>query len=125
MEKLNIEQIMEIVNRGGYFGVRGLAQEDTDKKYRLNQFIAKSYSHYDGEREYQLNGTSAVGISDLMDEDEIIEAIGSAKKYSSNGRVILIAGDTQFDGMDDGEMVIANEHGFTYRGAKYLGDIDA
>jgi hypothetical protein len=126
---LDVKQIMDMLNRGGYFGFRGLSGIYTNKKYRLNQRMARSLDLWDDRGvEYRpgadkLNGTCAIAIDNYMTLDEIKGRIEAAKKYSDNGRVVLVFGDTRFDGADDNEIVIANADGWDYVGAKYLGEV--
>ena len=122
-----IQKIEEALSNNDIVGVRGLPETDAAKKYRKNQFITKSFAHYD-EGDEPLDGTSAIIITKWDDEDEIIEKIERARnEYSDTGRVILIAGDSGEIGEDIDEIIISNEvpsgAWYAYRGARYICDL--
>lgn len=118
--KERIQKIEEALKNNDFVGVRGLPEQDAHKKYRKNQYLTKSFAHYD-EGDEPLNGTSAIGITDWDDDDDMIAKIERARnEYSETGRVILIGGDSYKDGEDFDEIIIRNEVGFEYRGAKYI-----
>jgi len=118
-----VEIVREALENHNFLGVRGLPHPDNNKKYRKNQLLTKSYAHYD-EGDIPLSGTSAIGITDYDDDDDIVRKIERAQKeYSEAGRVILIAGNDYLDGEDIDEMLIRNEVGFEYRGARYICDL--
>lgn len=120
----NIRQALETYN---YVGIRGLSGLNATKKYRVGQILAQSYDDWDGRGvEYKANtpklhGTSAIAVNSQMDDDEILEAIEEAKKYSDNSKIALIAGDYATDGADSNEIVISVTELWTRRGARFLG----
>lgn len=109
------EQLEEYLtdNCGGYYAVRGLNGYNATVSYNDGDVVAKSFDLYD-ERgiEYnasakRLNGTSGIGVSDMMYSDELETLVNKAKKYS-DGRVILIHGVQREDGEDNNETIICD-----------------
>lgn len=114
-----IALVRDALEKYDYVGVRGLPYRDAAKKYRKNQYLTMSYTHYDEEPEEMLDGTSAVYISYEMSDERILEQIEIARRsYSDTGKVILIAGDGHCTGLDSDEIIINNCNG--QRGARFL-----
>lgn len=118
-----LDLIRDALETYDFVGVRGLPSRDASKKYRKNQFLAKSYTHYDDGPEEQLSGTSAVHVRYEMEDNRILQAIKEALSYADTGKVILIAGDYCTEGIDHGEIIIGNEVHGEIKGAKFLGYI--
>ena len=116
----NIDLVREALETYDFVGVRGLPQKDAAKRYRRNQFLAMSYTHYDDQAQRRLDGTSAVHVRHEMTDDKITEKIAEAMGYADTGVVILIAGDSFAMGIDHGEIIISNEHKGRDRGARFL-----
>jgi len=67
----------------------------------------------------ELDGTSAIGVNEYMSEKEIKAAYEKALNYSDCGKVILINGDNEEYGADEGETVLS----YMGDGAKFLGQV--
>ena len=125
MKKLNLNQAMELLEGNGYFGFRGLNGIYGNAEYEENEILPCSLDDWDGrDIEYsedmgELNGTSAIGVNEYMSEKEIHAAYEKALNYSDCGKVILINGDNEEYGADEGETVLS----YMGDGARFLGFI--
>ena len=119
-DKKKLELIRDALENNDYVGVRGLPKRDAAKKYRKNQTLTNSYTHYDEGAEEMLDGTSAIHIRHEMTDDKITEKIAEAMGYADTGVVILIAGDSFAMGIDHGEIIISHEIDGEVRGARFV-----
>ena len=125
MKKLNFNQTMELLEENGYFGFRGLNGIYGKAEYTENEILPCSLDDWEGrDIEYsedleELGGTSAIGVNEYMSEKEIKAAYEKALNYSDCGKVILINGDGEEYGADEGETVLS----YMGDGAKFLGQV--
>ena len=116
-----IELVRDALGHYEFVGVRGLPHRDASKKYRKNQILTRSYTHYDEGPEEMLDGTSAVHIIYEMSDERILEAISTAREqYSDTGKVILVVGSGYDMGIDHGEIIISNNINYETRGARFI-----
>jgi len=118
-----IEAIKKAMTEYQHIGIRGLSGVNYDKKYRANQIMKKSFDMWDRDYTYSsaakyLRGTSAIDVNDLMDDDEILFAIGRAQTYSD--KLCLVAGKFAEYGDDSREVVLANGWGMGDQGARFI-----
>ena len=119
----NLQSIDNALEKYPYVAVRGLNGINAKKKYRKGQKLAPSIDDPEGRGvEYnprlpKLDGTSGIGVSELMSEGELLKMIEAARKYSeTDNRIALIGGQSQEYGADLNEVVIEN--------AVFLGYLD-
>lgn len=126
MKKLTLNEVKELLEGSGYFGFRGLSGIHGQVEYQEGEILDCSIDDWDNrEIEYKpdlprLNGTSAIGISYFMEDDELIKMYQRALKYSDCGKVVLINGDRETFGADQYEAVIS----YVGDGAKFLGYVE-
>ena len=116
MQKMNLEQIMEAMEREtGNYGFRGASKRDLeilkDGEYldaSLDLWDERNCDYQDGAE--RLNGTSAIGINEYMGIDEVKKWYDYAKGYADNhhktGVVLFVYGDNSDCGDDDHEIVL-------------------
>lgn len=116
MKKMNLEQVMEIMEQEtGYYGFRGASKRDLEI-LQEGEYLDASLDLWD-EREctYQegadrLDGTSAIAITEYMNITELKKWYGYAKGYADNhhgtGIVFFVYGDFSDCGDDEHETVL-------------------
>ena len=108
-----IAELMEILESGSkYYGLRKATEHDEEIMERgyldcsIDMFDDE-YADYSEDCEL-LGGTSAIGISDALDEDEIIDRYNALNK-TYIGKTILLISDRHMDyGSDDNEVVLGS-----------------
>lgn len=126
MKKLTFGEVKELLEGSGYFCFRGLSGIHGQAEYQEGEILDCSFDDWDNrEIEYKpelprLPGTSAIGVNEYMEDEEIIEMYQKALKYSDCNKVILINGDRQTYGADQYEVVIS----YVGDGAKFLGYVE-
>ncbi len=130
MNKMNLEQVMEIMEREtGNYGFRGASQRDLDLT-ASGEYLDASLDLWD-ERDcdYQedverLNGTSAISINEYMEMDEIRKWYEYAKGYADNhhgtGVVLFVYGDNSDYGYDEHEVLLKCDF---EEGAKVMAEV--
>ena len=122
----SLDIIKSTLDKYPYVGIRGLNGINTNKKYRKNQIIKKSYDLWDDRGiEYNstidfLGGTSAIEINNDMDDKDITQTINKALQYSDNNKICLVVGKYSQYGADQNEIVISNGWGYGDQGAKFI-----
>jgi hypothetical protein len=125
MKKLNLSKAVKLLEGNGYFGFRGLNGIYGNAEYEENEILPCSLDDWEGrDIEYdenleELDGTSAIGVNEYMSEKEIKAAYEKALNYSDCRKVILINGDGEEYGADEGETVLS----YMGDGAKFLGQV--
>ena len=129
----NLEIIREACENNNYVALRGLAGPNTDKKYRKNQYLAKSLDLNNtgndaviNNQTKKLQGTCGCMVTSDMTDKQLDVIIKNMLQYTDSNKVIVITGEGYTDGEDYDESILFNVVGFDYRGAKfvsYLGDI--
>ena len=125
MNITNLEQLKEILEGSGYFGLRGLSGIYGTAEYSENEILECSIDDWDNRGiEYnadaeKLNGTSAISINEYMSNETILERYQKALNYSDCGKVILINGTTAETGSDADEIIIS----YKGDGARFLGRV--
>ncbi|MDD5064972.1 MAG: hypothetical protein PHQ35_09495 [Phycisphaerae bacterium] len=120
---INLEQLKEILEGSGYFGLRGLSGIHGKAEYQDGEILECSFDDWDNRGvEYnpeldRLDGTAAIGVNEYMDDEEIVEMYKKALNYSDCGKVILISGTDAEAGCDGHETVIS----YKGDGAKFRG----
>lgn len=116
MNKMNLEQVMEIMEREtGSYGFRGASKHDLEL-LENGEYLDASLDLWD-ERDcdYQedaerLNGTSAICITEYMDAEELRGRYNYTRGYADNhhgtGVVLFVAGDHEEYGDDEHEVVL-------------------
>lgn len=112
MNKEKLAQIVENIkneesynNEYSYYGVRYHHNNNTI----IDKSVSESYEWVDGDiTDEMLNGTCALDIRDMIDNDYTIdEIIESVEEYSyENGEIIIIAGNNMEYGNDKYEIII-------------------
>jgi len=126
MKRLTLNEVKELLEGSGYFGFRGLSGIYGGMEYQVGEILDCSFDDWDGrDIEYnpelpRLDGTSAIGVNEYMEDEEIIEMYQRALKYSDCNKVILINGDRQTYGADQYEVVIS----YIGDGARCLGYVE-
>lgn len=120
----NLEIIRNALEDYDYVGVRGLNGINSQKKYRKNQILQRSFDLWGDKQpgEEFLRGTCAIEVNSDMNDDEILDAINQAARYAfgNSVNVIVIAGDMASHGDDRNEIIISNQDGWDIRGARYI-----
>ena len=118
----NLEIIKAALAKYRHVGIRGLGEEHATKKYRKGQYLKKSYNNWDDGNWGYLKGTSAIQITDHMEDSEILEIIKNVSKlYSGDfNKTCVIAGDEIDYGTDHEEVILSNIVGFDRRGAIFV-----
>lgn len=130
MKKMNLEQIMEIMEQNtGYYGFRGASKRDLEI-LKNNEYLSASLDLWD-ERDcdYQedtkrLNGTSAITINEYMDMNNLRKWYDYAKGYADNhhgtGIVLFAYGDNNDYGDDEHEVLLKCDF---EEGAKIIAEV--
>lgn len=115
MKALNIEEVKELLEGRGYFGFRGLSGIYGQKEYSEGAELEFSIDDWE-ERGVQYNpklplltGTSAIGVNEYMEDEEITEMYNKALRYSDCNKVLLINGTNQEYGADNDEVALSND----------------
>jgi hypothetical protein len=126
MKILTLDVVKEILEDSGYFGFRGLSGIYGSTEYAEGDILEYSIDDWDG-RDIEFNdgldrldGTSAIGVNEYMEDEKIIEMYKKALRYSDCGKVILINGNRQTYGADQDEVVIS----YKGDGAMFLGYVE-
>ncbi|MFA5307450.1 MAG: hypothetical protein WC365_08435 [Candidatus Babeliales bacterium] len=125
-KNISLDQLTEILDGKGYFGLRGLSGVYGKTEYQDGEILECSIDDWDSRGvEYnpeldRLSGTSAIGVNEYMNDSEIMKMYQKALNYSDCGKVILINGDVETAGCDEHETIIS----YKGDGAKFLGCIE-
>lgn len=116
MEKMNLEQIMDMMEQEtGSYGFRGASKHDLEI-LKDGEYLDASLDLWD-ERDCdykedvdRLDGTSAIVITEYMDMDELKKMYDYTKGYADNhhgtGVVLFVYGDYSDYGDDEHETVL-------------------
>lgn len=113
------------------YGVRGASERDEQANYNEGDFMGFSLDlcderdcEYDEDAE-ELDGTCAIGINQMMYDDDVAKAVEMARGYAGNHHctniVYLICGKDSEYGADEQEVIINNSDITGYRGAQVVG----
>ena len=111
-----IAELMEALEGTGYFGLRGASEHDLEVEDRgyldcSLDLWDKRDCRYDEEAEL-LPGTSAINVSEYLDEEEIMakykKALGYATNHHGNNKVYLLNDKYAEYGDDDEEIVLGH-----------------
>lgn len=108
-----IEEIRELMEKENYCGFRNLTDADIERIESGETYLECSHDWDDGEMlEELLPGTSAVYVSDDMEDEEIIDRYNQSLNCYY-GEVIALIGDRISEwGNDENEIIIgANGYG--------------
>ena len=122
-----IEQIRIACENNNIVAIRGLNGINADKKYKKNQYLAKSLDlNNDGDEAIinsntkKLKGTCGCIVTSEMSDNSIIEAVKNILQYAWDNKVILITSEFEEDGEDYNEHILYNEVGFDFKGANFI-----
>ena len=107
-----MEELMEMIeNANGYCGLRGASEHDieiADRGY-LDCSIDNWDGSYDYENEELLPGTSAICVTEDMEENELSEHYNRAKEYAAITQVVYLISDSVSEyGFDEDEIVLGH-----------------
>ena len=123
----NLDIVKETLSKYTYVGIRGLAGDAANKKYRKNQILKKSFDTWDDadiKTAKFLSGTSAITVTVDMDDSTILKAINRALIYADNNKLAVISGDRCKHGDDSDEIILSTINGFNVRGARFVSYLD-
>lgn len=130
MEKMNLEQVMDIMEREtGCYGFRGASKRDLEI-LKKSEYLKASIDLWD-ERDCDykedrdtLNGTSAICITEYMEMDELKKRYDYTKGYADNhhdtGVVLFVYGDSSDYGDDEREILLKCDF---EEGAKVIAEV--
>lgn len=105
-------ELMEMLeNTNGYCGLRGASEHDLEVAERgyLDCSIDNWDGSYDYENEELLSGTSAICVTEDMEENELLECYNRAKEYATFTQVVYLISDSVSEyGYDEDEIVLGH-----------------
>ena len=111
-----VEELMtELENtKYGYYGLRGVHQNDVEAVERGATYLDCSFNWVDGEQtEEKLNGTCALGVTEDNTANEIIERYKKARNmYSIDCETVYLIADKNCEYGEDEDEVILGGNGY-------------